>query len=297
MDYGNIVKESFKIAWEHKSLWVFGFFASGGIGFNFDPSTFGGSRSELPWGTPNGLENIFDSHWLLPFIGLIAIIILVFLIVNLICTPALIDAVNRIRRGGTYTFKSSFSAGVDFLGRFLLFFLILLACSIVFFGVLVGIGALAFCIHVAVGVVSLLILIPVFILGISLCYVLTALTERAMVLRNIGIAKAFDEAVLLIRREPGKNAIMLLINIAISIGLSMGSMILFLMIGLPLAALGVLSGLSLIPAIVLTMIIGFPISLVIGGFVGTGIFNMYTLFYIELVEPTQPTAASIPPGL
>lgn len=289
MEYGRIVKEAFKIAWEHKSLWIFGLFAGGSAGFNFDPSTFGGNSSEAPWGMRTGLEGFPDINLFIPLIIFGLVLGLVFLIANLVCTPALVDAVNKIKRGGIYAFGSSFSAGVDFLGRFLVFFLIAFALAMVFFGILFVIGFIAFKLNTVLGVISLLFLIPILIAGASLGYVLASLTERAMVIRNVGISDAFDEAILLVRRFPGPNAIMLLIIIAVSIGLSMATGILFLMFGLPLTAIGMLSGMSFVPALILTAVVSLPISLVVGGFMGAAIFNMYTLFYIELVEPSQPT--------
>lgn len=39
MDYGGILKRSWEIIWRHKILWLFGFFAGAGGGFNFNSNT------------------------------------------------------------------------------------------------------------------------------------------------------------------------------------------------------------------------------------------------------------------
>jgi hypothetical protein len=47
---------------------------------------------------------------------------------------------------------------------------------------------------------------------------------------------------------------------------------------------------SKIVIFVLALVLGLPISLVVGGFIGTFFHSLYTLFYFGLVDPNSPYA-------
>ncbi|MCK4633176.1 MAG: hypothetical protein KAT79_07870, partial [candidate division Zixibacteria bacterium] len=101
MEYGKIVSKSFNVAWNYKSLWIFGLFAgAGSSGFNWntgeteqlDFSSFGFDTSVL--------ADIY--HILAPLLIWFGLLLLALICLSFIAAPALIDAVNRITRGGTY---------------------------------------------------------------------------------------------------------------------------------------------------------------------------------------------------
>ncbi|MGH8016367.1 MAG: hypothetical protein ACREBV_09265, partial [Candidatus Zixiibacteriota bacterium] len=48
--------------------------------------------------------------------------------------------------------------------------------------------------------------------------------------------------------------------------------------------------------IILGIILGLPITLVVGGLFGTFFHSLYTLFYFGLVDPSSPYAKTISPA-
>lgn len=294
MKYGRIVSDSFKIAWRNKSLWVFGLFAGGGgAGFNFDDSWF--KKQDLGFDPEEFFQTWdipFDWHLLIPIALALAVMGLGFMIMHLISVPALIDGVNKIKRGGSYRLGSSFSVGIDFFWRF--FGLSIIAVVVIFSSMIVAVafGFVAYAIHWAVMVFYILIMIPLFIVLIFGATSVIELATRAMVVRDIGVFDSIHEGYLLLKRNLGTNILMFLIYIGLSIGLGLGALLIWAMVGAPIALIALATGLGLIPALVLAVIIGMPVSLVVGGFIGTVLESLYTLFYFELVEPggrVQPT--------
>ena len=287
MDYGRIISDSFRIAWRYKSLWVFGLFAGGGgTGFHFDDSWLEGR--DLGFNPEEFLQtwNIpFDWHLLIPIGLALGIMSLAFLVMHLISVPALIDGVNKIKRGGSYRLGSSFSVGIDFFWRVLGLTLI---AFIIIFGLIVlavAFGLAAYAIHVAILVIYILIMIPLFI---SLMFVIATVVElatRAMVVRDTGVFDSLHEGYLLLRRNLVSNILMFLIYMALTLGLGLGALIVWAIVGAPIALIALATGLGIAPAIILAVIIGMPISLVVGGFSGTALETLYTLYYFELVEP------------
>ena len=115
MNYGKIVEDSFSLGWKYKSLWFFGLFAGSFGEFNF----------QYEADEPFDFETLeYDSYqsvleYLAPILAAVLVIVFVLSILRLICSPALVDVVNKITRGGTYNFWDSYSRGLDFFWRYL----------------------------------------------------------------------------------------------------------------------------------------------------------------------------------
>ncbi|MFQ5499170.1 MAG: hypothetical protein ACE5FH_05830 [Candidatus Zixiibacteriota bacterium] len=286
MDYSGIVKKSFEIAWTRKSLWFFGLFVAGGTGFNLD----------LPGDDlPGSLEDI--DAWLHPsgttiiaVLGLIASLLGLYLLLNSLCSPALIDAVNRITRGGTYRFKDSLASGVDFFLRYLGLIIVAFFAETVAIGFIGGITVLFFLVNTVLGVLSLLVVIPLAIGLFALLWSVFFLSERALVVRNVSIADSIIEGYRLLRANLGRCLIMFLIYVGLSIGLGIGAGLLVLIVALPVSLMVAATGAGLLAGIMLGIILALPFSVVVGGFTGTALSSSYTLFYFGLVEPGGTTA-------
>ena len=290
MDYGKIINRSFQIAWQYKTLWLFGLFASGGSSnFNLDfnalrdkhNSPFGISGFNIPD------EAIFS---LITFALIFGFIVF---LVGIIAEAALIDSVNKIERGGVYRFSDAFSAGINnflkFLGLAILFFFTLMICI----GTLVLIGVLAFVIHLAMGILYLLIAIPVFFLLLIVIYNIYALAQRSIVVRQNSIGDALEEAYFLLRKHFSKMVVLAFIYVGLAIGLGIVTFIIWLIINLPIGAITLAMDLNLVSIIIAAFIFGLPFSLIMGGILGTFFSSLYTKFYFELVEPT-PTQSFAP---
>ncbi len=306
MDYGQIVSESFKLSWRHKLLWIFGLFAGGGLaGFNLDML----DRKEFDFEEMDVLRDAvqgmgfrggdFPMELLAPLLLAAVLMFLVFTTMHLLSIPALIDAVNRIKRGdGVFRVGQAFSIGIDFFLRMLGLVLLTAAAVILTIGVGVLIIVLTVAIHWALTILAALFLVPCFLIFIWAVTNVAALAQRSMVVRNAGIADAIEEAWHLFRRYPQHNIIIFLINIGLNIGIAIAATIVWMIMGIPIALVALGMGMGFIPTLMLVIILGLPASLVIGGFTGTALFNVYTLFYFELVEPSQrkiPMPAPPPP--
>jgi len=201
--------------------------------------------------------------------AVMGMLVFVFMIAHFIAAPALIDAVNRVKRGGVFSFGDSFSTGVNFFLRFIgLGFLVFFA-AIITIGGLVAVVVVMFKVATALGVISLLFAIPLLFVLIFLITMLSELAERAMVVRGIGIGDGLEESILLLRRNFSSAIAMFFIGIGISIALGIGTMVIWAMFSIPFAALGFAVGMGTGPSIVIGLLMGLPVSLVVGGYVGT----------------------------
>lgn len=300
MDYGRLINTAFNLSWKHKSLWIFGFFAGFGANTNFNYSR---SESDSEFDQLGQMFGNFDSFNFDPdqFIALIGagmILILaisiLFFITHLIASPALVDSVNKIARGGRYIFSESFSAGVDFFWRFFGLTLLGIATSLVAFLILFVFGFMFFYINTVLGVVSLLILIPLLILLMFAIYNVFAIGERALVVRDCSIGEAVEEGYTLLKRNFGDIFIFFLINIAFMFGLGILAFMVFMMAGILIAIVGIASDVSMLTWIMIGIFVGLPVSFVVGGWSATFFHSLYTLFYFELVEPKEAVESPSP---
>lgn len=292
LNFSKIVNESFSIAWRFKTLWIFGLFAAGeGTGFNWP--------DELPGDINIPISNWSDinipSELIVTLLLWLFVIGLFFLICHFISIASLIDGTNRIYRGGVYSWGESLSTGLKnfwrFLGLGLIFFF-------VFFVGTVGavlIAIVCFKIHLAIGFFSLLFLIPIGICAIVTGYNIYSLAQRAMAVRNVSIGDGLEEGYTLFRRNIGKNILIFLIELGISIGLGILSLMVWALFGIPIAAIVLALGLGWAAALIMGLLLGLPISLIVGGFSGAVLTNLYTLFYFELLEPTPAQSSANPP--
>jgi hypothetical protein len=301
IDFGALIRRSFEIAWRYKSLWVFALFAGGGGYYNINlrdnlVKEYGDGDS-LGMYDFSGMESFIREH-LWEVISALAIWLVAVIIVSLVCylisAPALIDSVNKITRGGTYRFADAFSRGLDFFWRFtgLLF---------------IGVGATTFLVFVIVilAVVltpfTLILTIPAgFVVGVIAWHVL-ALGGVAMVARDTDIGAGLEEGWTLVKRNVSNVVIITLLYIGLAIGFWIVFGIISAIAFMPIGVLVALLTGSLWPAIALALVIGLPISLVLGGFQGTFFNALYVQFYFRLVEPAPaPSIAtagpSYPPG-
>ena len=292
IDFGRLIQRSFEIAWKFKTLWILGLFAGGMDAFNFD---WTGKVD------PEVVDMGFAYDWFerlnlptdlvppdLAVLGAIFLWVLalglLFFICYLIAQPAIIDAVNKITRGGQYSFGTSFSRGSDFFWRFFGITLVEIFAAIV---VVVAVIVLAY----VLTPFTLLLTIPCALVVFFFVYHTFGLAEVAMVARNNQIADAVAEGWNLLMRNKANCFLMTLILIGLAIGFFIVVSVVTLICYLPinLLVLGVVENLA---AILLTaLFLGLPVALVVGGYTGAFFNALYVQFYFRLVEP-QPATAS-----
>ena len=299
MDYGRILSKSIELAVKRPSLWIFGLFAGGGMNLNidsdrhlkhlgFDTDSFGQFESFDT--APD-----FDPSLILSLAFAAFAMALVFFACWCIARPALIDAVNKLTRGGIYQFGDSFSRGIDFLGRFALiviFYILIATASVTLIGFAIG---FSFAITPVLGVLALLLLLPLGFLAWLVSYHVFSLAEVAMVARDISIGDALAEGWTLFRANIGKCALLTLIYIGIMIGVGLVVMVIALFTFVPINLLVASMTESLPLMLFLGVVIALPVSIILGGITGTFSLSLYTQFYFGLVDP-QPQYTDLPPS-
>ena len=293
IDFGNLIQRSFEIAWRYKTLWIFGLFAGGVDALNFD------------WAKKvnrNQVDMDFAYDWferlnlptdlVPPELAVIGAILLwalalglLFFICYLVAQPAIIDGVNKVTRGGQYSFGTSFSRGADFFWRFFGITLVEIFAAIAVVAVVVILAVLT--------PFTLLLTIPCTLLVFFFVYHTFGLAEVAMVARNNQIADAVAEGWSLLMRNKANCFIMSLILIGLGIGFFIVVSLVTLIFYLPINLLVFGMTESLVAILLMALFIGLPVALVIGGYTGTFFNALYVQFYFRMVEP-QPQAAVVP---
>lgn len=295
IDFGKLIQRSFEIAWRFKTLWIFGLFAGGMEAFNFDwTKKVSHEQVDMSFAYDWFERLNLPTDLVPPDLAVFGAIILwalalglLFFICYLIAQPAIIDGVNKVTRGGQYSFGTSFSRGADFFWRFF---------GITLVEIFVAIAVLAVVVVLAVVLTpfTLLLTVPCGLVAFFFVYHTFGLAEVAMVARNNQIADAISEGWNLLMRNKANCFIMTLVLIGLAIGFFIVVSLVTLVCYLPinLLVLGVTHNLAAI--LLLAVFIGLPVAVVVGGYTGTFFNALYVQFYFRLVEPLQPMA--VPTG-
>jgi len=281
MNYGKIVEDSFSLGWKYKSLWFFGLFA-GSLGeYNFqyeadEPFDF----ETLEYESYQGVL-----EYLAPILAAILVLVFVLSILRLICSPALVDGVNKITRGGTYKFWDSYSRGLDFFWRYL-------GLNVLFAAVMIGVIIVSLGIAVLIHWLMFFLMIPVIMIFGFVGSSVFGLAERSLVVRDNSMGDALEEGWVLFKNNIGKCIIIVLIifGLALAVGIVLALMGFMLYFPINLLVGGITENIAL--TFVLAFILGLPVSIVLGGFGGTFFHSLYTLFYFGLVDPSTPYAGN-----
>jgi hypothetical protein len=293
MDYGKMIRDSFALAWKYKSLWIFGLFAGWGSSFNtsFGKNDFkafgGGELGHSPFGGL-GIDPSQVWSYLLPFLIGLAIFVIAYTLASCIAMPALIDAVNRVTRGGVYKFSESFSTGVDFFWRVLGLHIVGFVIGIVSLGVVALCLAVAYMISPILCIITLVPAIPLLIFLFLALTMILLLAQRAMVVRNGSIGDALHEAYTLFRNHLGKSVAFFFICFLLAMGIGIVVGIVLMLVYVPIGLLAYSVGAPIWAAFLIAIVLALPISIPVGGYLGTFFSSLFTMFYFGLVEPGGP---------
>jgi len=292
VDFGNLIQRSLEIAWRYKTLWIFGLFAGGIDSFNFDwTKKVNYEQADMGFAYDWFERLNLPTDLVPPELAVIGAILLwalalglLFFICYLIAQPAIIDGVNKVTRGGQYSFGTSFSRGADFFWRFFGITLVEIFAAIAVVAVVVVLA-------IVLTWYSLLLTIPCALVVFFFVYHTFGLAEVALVARNNQIADAIAEGWDLLMRNKANCFIMTLILIGLAIGFFIVVSLVTLIFYLPInmLVLGVTE--NLVAILLMALFIGLPVALVVGGYTGTFFNALYVQFYFRLVEPPQPVTA------
>lgn len=295
MDYGKIVSTGWKQAWKHKTLWIFGFFVSGG-GLNYMGDL--GDRVKIDRHVNldlYDLRNLVESNLaiilFLMAMGLLAF--LVWIILSNISVGGLVGAAGQLKRGDSYSFTTAFKTGLHYFWRIFGLSILMIIVIFAFLIMLVIFGVIAFKLHTALGVLSLLFLLPILIVGIFVVSISWALANRFIANQDRAVFDAIGDGFTLWKSHPGPAMLYTLIYIAIAIGVLIATFIIAASIVLPFVAVAFVN-------LLLALLAGIPlvllVLLVIDGFTGSAMHLMTTEFYFQLLEEGTAVAVATPPG-
>lgn len=291
MRYGDMITFGFRNAWKYKSLWILGFFAAGGGGFNFRlPS----SSTKLDTFPTEIIDSIISNPlFIVAIAGFILLIMAIFLILHFIAEGGLMDAARRFRNNEPYTLGESFSVGVSNFWRLLGLGILFGIVAIAFLGVLVAIGFFAYQIGLALFVLVLLILLPIALIGLFFLGMIYTVAQRKIVLEKNPVFDSISNATDLLKKHPGPMIGFFFLNLGLSIAVGIAITMILLAVAVPFVGiwfihhwLAILTG---VPVILLIM-------LLLGGYTGSALNLMATEFYFQLISLAAASAAISPIG-
>ena len=322
MNYGDLIRDAFRITLRNRYLWFFGFFAGGAgssfignvpsAGSNFNLDDFRRSGAGASGLTAQVGQGLSDTVLILGSVVVVLLIALFFISLAIISQGALADSVAAIDRGEGRRFGLAFTSGTGnfwrVLGYYVVFFLVALGLLVVIVipvALLIG-GTFAatqstgvrVSVAVVVGILAVLSLIVVFIpLSIISQYAL-----RDIVVRRERVLGSVGSGYSLFRHNVGRSLLLWLIQLGLSIGIGISFILVVLIVGLvlfiptiALAAAGYST--AAITAGVIAGLILLPLLLVAAGAVGTFSHAYWTLAYLRLTAPPTPSPDPMPtPG-
>ena len=293
IDYWGIVTRSVRIAWNHKFLWFFGFFAASGGG---------GGGNTANWGE-RGVDEIrafFMSHIevLVAVIMGLVLLWLVLVVMSLISKGALLSCISRADDGELVRFEDGWHAGLKaFWGMlgigvtaFVVFLVVTALCVLAVVVPLIG-GAAGVAIAVFIGAI-------LFIPYIVFLFVLTFIViyaEREYVIRGCGVGDALSAGWELTKTCFWQSLLMWLVSFASSMAFLISLLVVLLAIAIPFILIGVAS-----PPV--GLILGIPVGIVVLilaiSAYSTYDHSLWTLMYRDLagLSAAAPQVVAAPPG-
>lgn len=318
MNYGDLIRDAFRVTWRNKYLWFFGFFV-GGVGSSSGgniPTGAGGFGGGQEQSGSSGLAaqlgpGAFDSVALLVVVfAVIGLVVLLLVAMALISQGALAENVAAIDRGEGRRFGSGWRAGLGNFWRVLGFYVVYFLVGI---GLLVAVGipiallvagtfaltqsvAARVIVALLAGLLGVVLLIVVFVpLEIVGKYAL-----REVAVRREGVFASFGGGYRVFRRNVGRSLLVWLIRVGLAIGVTLAAIIGILIVGLVLFLPAIILAAAdqtaaAVVAGVVAGVILLPVLLAVSGATGAFFHSYWTLAYLRLTNPQTPVAATETP--
>ena len=283
MDYWDLVSRSVRLAWKHKFLWFFGFFASAS----------GGNLGQ--WTEEGGewVSNFFLQHIGLLLVIVVAVVVLwlAFFIMNIISTGGLIRSVSNADRGRPISFGGTWSAGVTTFWRLLgltvlavlTFLVVTAACAVPVILSLLG-GAAGVAIAVLIGAVLFIPYIAfLFLLAFTVTY-----AEREIVLFGADVFDAIREGWQLTKRFFWKSMVVWLVTLVCGLVYGLGFVIALAILAVPFVLIGMA---NLAAGLILGIPIGLAFIAIASGAITTFSYSVWTMAYERLKAASGAGAA------
>jgi hypothetical protein len=297
MDYGNILSRAWRITWNNKILWVFGFLAGLGSGGGGNGNARFSTDGQ-PGGTPfppdlqRQLERPEVLSIVLAVICVLLIIGIVFFILSIIGRGGLIGGIRQAEDKGAITFGEGWSIGTHYFWRMLGIQLILFLVGLVIGGFGVAgafvLGPLAAC---------LLPVLCILIIALIPLAIVAHFAQFGVVLEELPVTAAFGRAWELIKANWGPILILGIIMFVINLVAGLVLVAPFVAVAFPAIAAFTTNpenpNLGLVGATGLGLLCLLPFAIVIGSLLTTWTYSVWTLAYRQFIG--APAAPSTPP--
>ena len=270
MDIIRIAKDALDTSWNHKYLWLFGFFVAGASGG-------GGGQGSAP--TAGGAGLVPD--WVFWLLAGGAVLGLVALVMYIISEGALIEGVVRVREGEPFSIKAGFRSGLSHFWRVLgikvlMFLAFVLSIGLVAAPAVLGhLGLIPIWLGVCITAPLALVAVP----WTLTLYFIYSYALRITVLERQGVTEAIRSA-----REflHGKLGSSLKLLVAGGLG-SVAAGLVGVLIVVPafmLGGLGYMAG-GVFPAVATGAALALPVALALAGALGTYRSSVWTLGFLD----------------
>jgi hypothetical protein len=236
MDYGQLLKDAWRVVWDHKFLLVLGFLAAlgAGAGSSGNTASYNFSADDIPPGF-GGRVDLFWVHFAPLITGLICLAIflgMLLWLVRLTAQAGLISAADRLYDGEKVTLGQALRSGLGKLGRmagislllygpFILVALVLVIAVLALVGSAIGysfanVSELDTVVaSLGLGVACLALLLCAMLPLLLVATILLPFAQRAAVLEDMGATASLGRAWQVIRSNPAEVAILILLFVAI----------------------------------------------------------------------------------
>jgi hypothetical protein len=316
MQYWEVVTRSFRIAWDHKYLWLIALFSgeSGG-GFNYSTSQSSGNNANIP-NLATLQQNV--TTWLTDHIALVAalvvlwlVLVVVFFILGAVCEGATVRASAEHDAERPFGLRMAWRAGVARMWVMIRFRLLIVALGLPLTLLVIGLVVAVF-VSVAnnTAVAAPWLILFGFLLVVGgipytiYLFFLDRFGARAVMLELLAARAAIVRGHRLLIKRLGRSLLVGLVAIAVAIVLGIALACLSLIVVLPFIAAGAFafstgSGAAW-PLIALAVIILLPLYLIVAGFLAAQSSTYWTLafrrldleqapaYYYQYQQPPQP---------
>ncbi len=301
MDYGNTLSRAWKITWNNKILWLFGFLA----GLGASGSGNGGGRGNVQVSNGNTLPPNVESQLQRPeviaiFITVACVLLVIGLalfVLSIIGRGGLIGGIRLADDNGKVSFGEAWAVGVHNFWRMLGIQLILLLGGLLIgsFGLFTGlIGAAT----LGLALVCLLPILCVFILALIPLSILAHFAQFGIVVDNLGVRDAFRKSWQVLKDNLGPIIVLAIILIVIGVVAGLVLVAPFVGIVLPTMAAFILNpehpNRGLLIGSGLALLCYLPIAIVLGSILQTWSSSVWTLAYRQFTgaasAPMTPAA-------
>ncbi|HEY0830390.1 MAG TPA: hypothetical protein VGE99_04555 [Candidatus Dormibacteraeota bacterium] len=320
MPYWELVTRSFRIAWEHKYLWLIALFSGEGGGSSFNYSQRSSGTTQAPAQLQQQASTWISDHLgLLVFLGIVwLVLVIAFFILGAICEGATIRASAEHDAERRFGLRMAWRTGLQTMWVIVRFRLLLIVLYLPLI-VLIALWIVGLSVAIANGnrnATPLLLITGLFLVFLGLVYAvylffIDRFGSRAIVLEQRMAWAAIQRAHRLLFKRFGRSLLVLLLAIAVAIVLALALACFSLIVVVPLLAAGGFAGATGSGAGAAVLVVAFaillPIFLVVAGFLAAQGSTYWTLAFRRLdfdfapafaypAYPGYPPATPAPPA-